>query len=222
MLLYLVKHSRPDIANSVRELSKVADDLTSAHWKAMTRLMKYVVNTESLGLKLKPRKLKDMFILEGISDSEYAGDTDTRISVYGYLLYFCGAPIAWKSKSGKSVTLSSTEAEYFALSEVAKEVIFVKQLVASMGITIAFPIIIKVDNVGAIYLANNHTTGQHTKHIDIRQHFVREYIEDGILKVVSVKSEENDSDIFTKNTTEEVFNKHSKKLVETVNQDNNT
>jgi hypothetical protein len=222
MLLYLVKHSRPDIANSVRELSKVADGATSAHWKAMTRLVKYVVNTESVGLKLKPRKIGVMFILEGISDSEYAGDADTRISVYGYILYFCGAPIAWKSKSGKSVTLSSTEAEYFALSEVAKEVIFVKQLVASMGITIAFPIIIKVDNVGAIYLANNHTTSQRTKHIDIRQHFVREYIEDGILKVVFVKSEDNDADIFTKNTTEELFNKHSEKLVEPVETNNNT
>ncbi len=140
----------------------MADGATSAHWKAMTRLVKYVVNTESVGLKLKPRKIGEMFILEGISDSEYAGDADTRISVYGYILYFCGAPIAWKSKSGKSVTLSSTEAEYFALSEVAKEVIFVKQLVASMEITIAFPIIIKVDNVGAIYLANNHTTSQRT------------------------------------------------------------
>jgi hypothetical protein len=67
-----------------------------------------------------------MFTLEGISDSEYAGDTDTRISVYGYIIYFCGAPIAWKTKSGKSVTLLSTEAEYFALSDIVKEVIFVK------------------------------------------------------------------------------------------------
>jgi hypothetical protein len=173
-------------------------------------------------LRQKQAKIGEMFTLEGISDSEYAGDTDTRISVYGYVLYFCGAPIAWKSKSGKSVTLSSTEAEYFVLSEVAKEVIFVKHLVASMGITIEFPIIIKVDNVGAIYLANNHTTGQRTKHIDIQQHFVREYIEDGISKVVFVKSEDNDVDIFTKNATEELFNKHSKKLVETVNQNNNT
>jgi hypothetical protein len=61
----------------------VADGATSAHWKAMTSLMKYVVNTETLGLKLKPRKLKDMFILERISDSEYAVETDIRISAYG-------------------------------------------------------------------------------------------------------------------------------------------
>jgi hypothetical protein len=97
--------------------------------------------------------------LEGISDSEYAGDPDTRISVYGYVLYFGGAPIAWKSKAGKSVTLSSTEAEYYATSEIAKEVIFAKKLLEENGIQIHFPINIKCDNVGAIY---NHCNSQRT------------------------------------------------------------
>jgi hypothetical protein len=151
--------------------------------------------------------------LKGVSDSEYAGDKDTRISVYGYILYFCGAPIAWKSKAGKSVTLSSTEAEYFALSEVAKEAIFAKQVIESMGIEIIFPITIHVDNVGAIYLANNYATSQRTKHIDIRTHFVREFIEDGIIKIVFVRTDDNDADIFTKNTSEELFTKHSGKNV---------
>ena len=219
MLLYLVKHSRPDISNAVRELSKVADGATPGHWKAMIRLIKYVMDTEHYGLKLKPKKQDELFYLEGISDSEYAGDKDNRISVYGYILYFCGAPIAWKSKAGKSVTLSSTEAEYFAASEVAKEVIYTKQLVESMGLKIKLPIVIRVDNVGAIYIANNHTISQRTKHIDIRAHFVREFIEDGILKIVFIRSEDNDADIFTKNTTEDLFIKHSSKNVENVEKD---
>jgi hypothetical protein len=105
----LVKHSRPDISNSVRELSKVADGATEAHFKALLRTVKNVIDTEHLGLLLQPKLNEDAFYLEGISDSEYAGDPDTRISVYGYVLYFCGAPIAWKSKNGKSVTLSFTE-----------------------------------------------------------------------------------------------------------------
>jgi hypothetical protein len=90
------------------------------------------------------------FHLSGISDSDYAGDKDTRTSVFGYVIYFCGAPIAWKSIAGKSVTLSSTEAEYFALSEVTKEVMFVKQVLETMGINLVLPILVKVDNVGAI------------------------------------------------------------------------
>jgi len=216
MLLYLVKHSRPDIANAVRELSKVADGATQGHWKSLIRLIKYVLDTYSYGLKMKPKRKGDLFFLEGISDSEYAGDKDNRISVYGYILYFCGAPIAWKSKAGKSVTLSSTEAEYFAASKITKEIMFTKQVIESMGLELEYPMIVKVDNVGAIYLANNHSTSQRTKHIDIRTHFVREFIEEGILKIVFVKSANNDADILTKNTTEEIFLKHQEKVVENV------
>jgi hypothetical protein len=217
MLLYLVKHSRPDIANAVRELSKVADGATAAHWNAMIRVIKFVLDTENHGLKIKPNMTKGGFYLEGISDSEYAGDKETRISVYGYVLYFCGAPIAWKSKAGKSVTLSSTEAEYFAASEIAKEAIFARNVIESMGIELKYPIAIRVDNVGAIYLANNYSTSQRTKHIDIRTHFVREFIEDGIIKIIFIRSEDNDADIFTKNPTEELFQRQAVKMVEEVN-----
>jgi len=114
---------------------------------------------------------------------------------------------------GRSVTLSSTEAEYVSISELAKEILFVKQVLEEMGIELEYPIVIEVDNVGAIYLANNHTTSQRTKHVDTRYHFVRNYIEDGILKIVFVRSEDNDADVFTKNTVIELFLKHRKKFI---------
>jgi hypothetical protein len=85
----------------------------------LLRAIKYVLDTEFCALKIKPKRSNTLFYLEGVSDSHYAGDKDTRVSVFGCIIYFCGAPIAWKSKSGKSVTLSSIEAEYFALSEVS-------------------------------------------------------------------------------------------------------
>jgi hypothetical protein len=213
MLLYLIKHSRPDISNAVRELTKVLDGATSAHWKAMIRVIKYVFDTKNYALKIKPNVSTGKAILRGISDSEYAGDRETRISVYGYVIYYCGAPISWKSKSGKSVTLSSTEAEYYASSEAAKELVFVHNLIKSMGIELQLPIILQVDNTGAIYLANNYSTGPRTKHIDIRAHFVRELIVDGTLKIIFVKSEDNDADILTKNTSEELYEKHSSKMI---------
>jgi hypothetical protein len=81
MLLYLVKHSRPDISNSVRELSKVADGANEAQFKALLRTVKYVIDTEEIGLLFQPKLNNDGFYLEGISNSEYAGDPDTRISV---------------------------------------------------------------------------------------------------------------------------------------------
>jgi hypothetical protein len=103
-LLYLVKHSRTDISNSVRELSKVADGATKDHFMELLRTIKYVIETEDLGLLLQPKFNNDGSYLEGLYDSEYAGDTDTRISVYGYIKNFCGAPIARKSQAGKILT----------------------------------------------------------------------------------------------------------------------
>ncbi len=215
MLLYLVKYSRPEISNAVRELSKVLDGATECHEKALLRCIKYVLETEHHGLVLHPSlKERLLFWLKGLCDSDYAADKDTRISVYGYILYLCGAPIAWKSKSGKSVTLSTTEAEYVGLAQLAKEIIFVMQILQGIGIQIEYPVIIHVDNIGAIYLAKNYTTSQRTKHVDTQYHFVREYIEDGILKVVFVRSEDNDADIFTKNTGGELFGKHTGKFSE--------
>ncbi len=192
---------------------------TEAHYKAMLRVIKYVFETERLGLSLKPHHIGALFQLCGLCDSDFAGDKDTRVSVYGFILYLCGAPISWRSKSGKSVTLSSTEAEYVAISELAEEVIFVRQLLESIGIEVDYPIIIEVDNVGAIYLAYNHSTSQRTKHMDCRMHFVREYCEDDILKVVFVSSENNDSDVFIKNTTQKMFQTHVPKFMEEVTED---
>ena len=213
MLLYLIKHSRPDLSNAVRELTKVLDGATIAQWKAMIRVIKFVFDTEKHSLRVKPIQC-DKPELKGISDSEFAGDRDTRISVYGYVIYYSGAPISWKSKAGKNVTLSSTEAEYFASSEATKEMIFIQNLIISMGIKLSKPSSLLVDNTGAIYLANNYTTGQRTKHIDIRTHFVREKIVDGSIKVKFVKSEDNDADIMTKNVSEELFIRHSGKMMQ--------
>jgi hypothetical protein len=62
-------------------------------------------------------------------------------------------------------------------------------------------------------LGNNFSIGQRTKHIEMRAHIVREYTEDDILKLVFIRSEDNDADIFTKNTTEDLFLKHSNKMM---------
>ena len=78
--------------------------------------------------------------------------------MYGYVIYFCGMPIAWRSKVMKSVVLSTTEAEYMALSEVVKELKFIVQLLQTMNITVELPITAHVDNDGATWLSNNRNT----------------------------------------------------------------
>ena len=211
MLLYLVKYSRPDIANAVRELSKVLDGSTEASFKEMLRVIKYVLDTKEMGLRIEPKLLRsadEPWDLVCYSDSDYAGDPDTRRSVSGYILYVCGVPICWRSKAQRSVTLSSSEAEWIALSEATKEVMFVLQLLESMHIRVQLPITVRVDNIGAIWMSQNVNTSSRTKHVDIRTKYVNEYCEDGVLKIIFVKSVDNDSDIMTKNLGADFHSKH--------------
>ena len=212
-LLYLTKHSRLDICNPVRELSKTMDAPAPAHLKEMYKVIRHVLSTKGYGLKFELRKDIIKWTLKALSDSDFASDKETRISVFGYIIYFCGIPIAWRSKGMKSVVLSTTEAEYMALSEVVKELKFIVQFLQTMNIEVELPITVYVDNVGAIWLSNNRTTSDRTKHIDIKTSFVKEYQEDGKIIIKFVKSEDNEADIFTKNTTNVGFHNHQKKLV---------
>jgi len=124
-----------------------------------------------------------------------------------------GIPIAWRSKGQKSVTLSSSEAELVACSEVLKEVVFVDKVLSSLGIKVKKPIVVQVDNQGAIFLANNLTTADSSKHIDVRNKFIHEYVDSGFIKILYVPTAENDADLWTKNVSGELFEKHSEKVV---------
>ncbi len=208
MLLYLVKHSRPNLSNATRELAKVMDGATKEHTHMLKRAIKFVLTTPTRGLWMKPTPDTN---LEAYVDSDFAGDLDSRRSTTGYLVYFCGVVVAWKSKQQGGVTLSSSEAEYFAISEVATELLFIKQIVDFLKVDLQLPMITHIDNNGAIYLANNSISGSRTKHVDTRVHFVCDITQSDpkILETRFVKSEDNQSDTFTKNVTTELFWKHT-------------
>ena len=153
--MYLTKHYTLDITNAVRELSKCMDHASKLQIQELRRVAKFVLDTKHLELHIVPTMNNEIWQLEALSDSNFVNDKETMISIYGYIVFFCGIPIAWKSKSMKSVVLSTTEAEYVAVSEVLKESRFLYQLLMCMGVEVPLPIKIKVDNVAAIWLANN-------------------------------------------------------------------
>ena len=86
----------------------------SAHLKEMYKLIKFVLSTKDYGLKFKLINRMRKWVLKVLNDSDSASDKETRISVFGYVIYFCGIPIAWRSKGMRSVVLSTTEAEDMA------------------------------------------------------------------------------------------------------------
>ena len=124
-----------------------------------------------------------------------------------------GVPIVWRSKAQRVVALSRSEAEYYALSEAAKEVKFIAQTAISMGLKVQLPIVVRVDNIGAIFMAENITATSRTRHVDLRYRFVKQFQDEGFLKIVFARTEENYSDAMTKNVKGELNEKHSEKTV---------
>ena len=169
------------------------DGASKLQMREPRRVAKFVLDTKNLRLCIVLTMYDGIWCLEALSESDFAHDKETRISVYGYIVFFCGVPIAWKSKSMKSVVLSTTEAEYVAVSEVVKEIKFLYQLLIS--IKIPLPIKIKVDNMGATWLANNSGVSARTKHIDTGAHLVRSFVMDEVVSIEFVKSAKTTSDI---------------------------
>ena len=148
--------------------------------------------------------------MTGVSDASYATCKDTRKSVTEYIVYLEGAPIAIKSGMQKIIALSSSEAELIALVQCLQEIMFMKKVLESMELQVELPILIKCDNKGTVDLINGHAVGGGTKHIDIRMYYARDLKDKGIIKVVWVPTDENEADIFTKNTGKNTFLKHIK------------
>ena len=130
-LMYLMLCTRPDIAFAVGALSRYNSLPRTSHMKAAKHLLRYVKRTGNLGLRLGPFTTKDLYPVL-YSDADWAGYLDTRKSTEGYLCILTGGPsqgepiqsvVSWSSKRQQTVALSSTEAEYMALTQAAKEAI---------------------------------------------------------------------------------------------------
>ena len=124
-----------------------------------------------------------------------------------------GCLISWKSRGQKHVTLSSTEAEYLAVSEACTDIMFIKMIMEFLELKVERPIKVYCDNVGAIFMGNNAKQSVRTKHINVKYHFIREHVLDGMVEIIFVPSEENDSDIFTKNISKETHKRHLEKFI---------
>jgi hypothetical protein len=131
-LLYLSVCTRPDIAFAVGILSKFLDKAGETHWQAAIRVLLYLKGTSSHGLPLGG-KLKAETLLAYV-DADYANDSIDYKSITGYLIFFGKTLISWTSKKQKSVTLSTTEAEFIALTDVARELLWIQQIYQLLGL----------------------------------------------------------------------------------------
>ena len=215
-LLHLANWTRPDVVNAVREASRRCKNSNKKHRQFADKIISYILSTPKRGWHLKPTRRwkptdKDFeFVIRGRPDSNYGTDQETRKSVSGYVVYLEDAPISIKSIMQRIIALSSTEAELIALVQCVQEMMAAKRLLESMDLKLKLPMLIECDNKGAVDLVNGYQVGAGTKHIDIRNFFVRVLKDEGIIVVRWIPTDENESDICTKNAKKATYLKHVK------------
>ena len=144
------------------------------------------------------------FTLRAFCDSDHASEED-RKSISGYVVYAQGGPVIWKSKKQPIIALSSCEAEYIALSEVIKELLWTSMALKELGIQHQGPMRVYIDNQAAKQLAENSVNHERSTHIDIRYHFIRQIVSSGKVQLYYVDTKKNVSDLLTKATSSKVF-----------------
>lgn len=195
-LLYLVQGTRPDLAYAVNYLSKFNECFDNTHWSAVKRVFRYLKGTKNATLVFK--KNNDGLQIKGFCDADYAGDTTDRRSCTGYVFMQQGA-ISWNSKRQATVALSTTEAEYMAVSAAVQEAEWLRQFQKEFfGHACRDTVLLQCDNRSAINLANTEAYHARTKHIDVRHHFVRNKIDEGHIELVYESSENMVADFLTK------------------------
>lgn len=224
-LLYLMHGSRPDICYCVIKLSQYAAKPRIVHWEGLKRILRYIKGTIAHGIilgnvsavrdKLRSggegdvrsgdegtndgaKEMNQQGELIGYFDSAHA-DNASRRSTCGYLFLLNGAPISWATKVQKTVALSTTEAEYMAGTEAAREAIWIRSLLLSLDPGKPQSATeLRGDNQGSLALAKNPVFHQRTKHIDIRHRFLSECVERGVIYVSYVPTKDMLADGLTK------------------------
>lgn len=160
-------------------------------------MLAYLKGSLALGLAFGMQH-KDDNRLVGYSDSDYAGDLDSRRSTTGFVFKFRGSVLSWGSARQATVAMSTCEAEYIALAEAFKEGLWISRLLSKLGQNFDGGFIIYCDHRGAVALAANSGHHKRTKHIDVRYHAVREAVEAGPLSVQPISTRYQLADVLTK------------------------
>ncbi|KAK1605662.1 hypothetical protein QYE76_029335 [Lolium multiflorum] len=194
-IMYAMLCTRPDIAHAVSLTSRYQSDPGMEHWTAVKNILKYLKRT------------KDMFLCYGgdqelvvtsYTDASWNTDPDDSKSQSGYVFILNGAAVSWASSKQCTVAKSSTESEYIA--EASSEAVWMKRFIVELGVVPSAldPLVIYCDNMGAIANAQEPRSHKRLKHIKLRYHSIREYIEDGEVKICKVHTDLNIADPLTK------------------------
>ncbi|GJU15596.1 retrovirus-related pol polyprotein from transposon TNT 1-94 [Tanacetum coccineum] len=199
-LMYLTA-SRPDLVFAVCMCARYQSKPTKKHLEAVKRVFRYLQGSINMGLWYP----KDTAMaLTAYADADHAGCQDTRRSTSGSAQFLGDKLVSWSSKKQTSTSISSTEAEYIAMSGCCAQILWMRSQLSDYGFAYNH-IPLYCDNKSAIALCCNNVQHSRSKHIDIRHHFIREQVEKGVVELYFVRTEYQLADIFTKALPRERF-----------------
>jgi hypothetical protein len=217
MLTYLSMTSRPDIAFAVHQCARFSTCPMRIHELAVRRICRYLQGTKDKGYILKPSSHRnlDCYVdadFAGMWDAESSDEPSSVKSRTGYVITFANCPVLWVSKLQTEIALSTTEAEYIALSQAMRDLIPMRTLLVELttltkltfGETFTHSTIFE-DNKGCVELVVAPKMRPRTKHIAIKYHHFRSHIANGDIKIQWIDTKSQLADIFTKPLAEIAF-----------------
>jgi len=225
-LNYLAQTSRPDIMYATHQIAKYSSDPRVPHGEAIIYLVRYLMKSRDIGIRFSPDSSKGF---ECYCDADFAGnwnktnaahDPSTAKSRSGWIIFYAGCPIIWASKLQSQVALSTTEAEYIALSMSLRDVLPIMFLLDEMKcrnfqvICTAPHVYCKVfeDNSGALELARLPKLRPRTKHINVCYHHFREHVRSRKVKIFPIGTKDQTADALTKALPQNTFIRHRKSM----------
>ncbi|SDA02277.1 BZ3501_MvSof-1269-A2-R1_C53g00289 [Microbotryum saponariae] len=206
-LLYISLGTRPDIAFAVSYLARFANNPGRRHWIAVKHILRYLRATYRNELVYARGQARITGVV-GYSDANWGACIDTSVSTMGYVFYIAGSAVSWSSKRQSRVADSTTDAEYLALSHAGKEGIYLSQLLEELHVQPVAPAHIFTDNEAAAAVAHDPVRVSGTRHIRLREHFVRDMVNRGDISLSHVGTSDMVADIFTKALGPKVFSTH--------------
>ena len=205
--LYLL-HTRPELSYLVHVLSQYMQTPKEAHWEVAQRVVRFLKNSPGQGIMLSSSKDMSLTIY---CDSDWSSCCKTRRSLSAFVLLLGDSPVCWKTKKQDTVSHSSTEAEYRAMSDALKEVKWLRKLLHGFDVKQA-PTRFFCDSKAAIYIATNPVFHECTKHIENDCHAVRDAVKAGLINLHHIRTKEQVADILTKALGRVQFNTLLSKL----------
>ncbi|KAJ9550828.1 hypothetical protein OSB04_014873 [Centaurea solstitialis] len=195
-LMYAMLSTRPDIAFAVGKLSRYTHNPGLIHWQAINRVFKYLKGTMDYGLTYSGFPS----VLEGYSDASWITNTEDHSSTSGWVFLLGGGAICWASKKQTCITASTMESEFVALAAAGKEAEWLRNLIYEIPLwnRQISSISIRCDSQATLARAYSEVYNGKSRHLGVRHSMIRDYITNGVISVVFVKTQHNLADHLTK------------------------